>query len=146
MLTDKNVALIFARGPARWILRSAIPTRRCPSSDPKRRPPSEGTLHHRLQTRLASPSGLLVLLGRVQFLAEHPSSPVRYRLRGFAQLAADELCHYAVATAMRGIVVHDQIIGVLTDFEKISLETPCRNQSHSTSAPSARLGSSELIV
>ena len=73
---------------------------------------------------LASPPGLLVLLGRVQFLAEHPSSPVRYRLRGFAQLAADELCHYAVATAMRGIVVQDQIIGVLTDFAEILWRLP----------------------
>jgi len=73
---------------------------------------------------LASPPGLLVLPGRVQFLAERPSSPVRYRLRGFGQLAADELCHYAVATAMRGIIVHDQIIGVLTDFEEILWRLP----------------------
>ena len=73
---------------------------------------------------LASPPSLLVLLGRVQFLAEHPSSPVRYRLRGFAQFAAHELCHYAVATAMRGIVVQDQIIGVLTDFEEILWRLP----------------------
>ena len=73
---------------------------------------------------LASPPSLLVLLGRVQFLAEHPSSPVRYRLRGFAQLAAHELCHYAVATAMGGIVVQDQIIGVLTDFEEILWRLP----------------------
>src|SRR6266576_5088486 len=80
--------------------------------------------NHWLQTRLASSTGLLVVLGRVQFLAEHPSSPVRYRLRGFGQLPADELCHYAVATAMRGIVVHDQLIGVLTDFEEILWRLP----------------------
>jgi hypothetical protein len=73
---------------------------------------------------LAFPPGLFVPLGRVQFLAEYPGSPVRYRLRGFGQLAADELCYYAVATSMRGIVVHDQIIGVLTDFEEILWRLP----------------------
>src|SRR2546429_9178549 len=75
---------------------------------------------------LASPPGLLVLLGRVQFLAEHPSSPVRYRLRGFGQLAADELCHYAVATATRGIAVQAQIIGVLPAFEEVLRCPPIR--------------------
>ena len=50
---------------------------------------------------------LRALLCRVQFLAKHSSSPVRNRLRGFTQLAADELSHYAVATAMRGVVVDD---------------------------------------
>jgi len=55
----------------------------------------------------------------MQFLAKHFSSPVRYRLRGLTQLAADELRHYAVATAVRGVVVHNQIIGVFADFGKI---------------------------
>ena len=58
-------------------------------------------------------------LCRVQFLAEDLRSPVRYRLRGFAQFAADELRHYAVATAMRGVVVHDQIIGMVTNLWKV---------------------------
>jgi len=73
---------------------------------------------------LASPPGFLVLLGRMQFLAEHPSSPVRYRLRGFGQLAADELCHYAVAAAMRRVVVHYQVISMLADFGKILWRLP----------------------
>ena len=49
----------------------------------------------------------LFVLCRVQIFAKHLSSPVRYRLRGFTQLAADELSHYSVATAMRGVVVDD---------------------------------------
>src|SRR5207248_5963653 len=68
--------------------RSAIPRRRCQSSGRRHRAPFCGASHHRLQTRLASATGLLAVVCRVQFLAEHPSSPVRYRLRGFAQLAA----------------------------------------------------------
>ena len=50
---------------------------------------------------------LLFVLCRVQILAKHSSGPVRNRLRDFTQLAADELSHYAVATAVRGVVVDD---------------------------------------
>ncbi len=65
-------------------------------------------------------------LCRVQFLAEDLRSPVGYRLRGFAQLATDELRHNAVATAMRSVVVHDQVIGVLADFGEIFWRLPVR--------------------
>jgi len=67
---------------------------------------------------LASAPSLLTVLCRVQFLAEYPGSPVRYVCAVLLNSPAHELCHYAVATAMRGIVVQDQIIGVLTDFEE----------------------------
>ena len=57
--------------------------------------------------KLAPTARLLFVLCRVQILAKHSSGPVRNRLRDFTQLAADELSHYAVATAMRGVVVDD---------------------------------------
>ena len=43
------------------------------------------------EKKLTSTPGLLVLLSRVQILAKHFSCPVRYRLCGITQLAADEL-------------------------------------------------------
>src|SRR4030088_647360 len=57
------------------------------------------------RNRLAPTAWLLFVLCRVQILAKHSSGPVRNCLRDFTQLAADELSHYAVATAMRGVVV-----------------------------------------
>ena|ERR1041385_5364964 len=45
------------------------------------------------ERKLASASGLLVGLRRVQFLAKHFSSPVPYCLRGFTQLAASSDLH-----------------------------------------------------
>ena len=57
--------------------------------------------------KLAPTARLLFVLCRVQILAKHSSGPVRNRLRYFTQLTADELSHYAVATAMRGVVVDD---------------------------------------
>ena len=95
-----------------------------PELGPETEAPRGGSLHHWLQTRLASATGLLVMLGRVQFLAEHPSSPVRYRLRSFTKLAANELCHHTVAAAMRRVVVHYQVISMFADFGKILWRLP----------------------
>src|SRR5712664_3700773 len=69
--------------------------------------------------KLASTRGLLVLLSRAQFLAEHFRCPVRYRLCGLTQLAADELGHYAKAAAMSCVVVDEQFISMFGDFGKI---------------------------
>jgi len=40
-------------------------------------------------------------------------------LCGFAQIAADELCDYAEATAMSGIVVQNQLIGVIEHLREV---------------------------
>jgi len=57
--------------------------------------------------KLASASGLLVGLCRVQFFAKHFRGPIRYRLRDFLQLPANKLRYNAVSAAMRGVVVDD---------------------------------------
>src|SRR6267154_1225327 len=58
-----------------------------------------------MQTKtLASASRLRMGHCRVQFLAKHSNGPVRNRLRDFAQLTADELRPYFVATAMGWVV------------------------------------------
>src|SRR5260370_40729243 len=76
--------------------------------------------------KLASTPGLLVLLCGVQFLAEHFSCPVRYRLCGFTQFATDEMRDYSEAATMRCIVVHEQFIGMFGDFGEIIPWLPIR--------------------
>jgi hypothetical protein len=56
--------------------------------------------------KLAPTSRFLVLVCCVQLFAKHLCCPIRYRLCGLTQLAADELGHYAEAAAMRCVVVH----------------------------------------
>src|ERR1700687_451746 len=67
---------------------------------------------------LASTPRLLVLLSRVQILAEHLSGPVWYRLCRFTQFATDEMRHYAEAAPMRCVVVHEQFISKFRNFGK----------------------------
>src|SRR6266849_5400542 len=69
--------------------------------------------------KLAPTSRFLVLVCRVQLFAKHFSCPVRYRLCGFTQFAADEVPHYPEAAAMRCVVVHEQFIGTFGDFGEI---------------------------
>src|SRR6266568_2813667 len=76
--------------------------------------------HNELKRKkLAPTSRFLVLVCRVQLFAKHLSCPIRYRLCGFTQFAADEVRHYAEAAAMRGVVVHEQFIGTFGDFGEI---------------------------
>ena len=60
-----------------------------------------------------------VALRGVATLAKHSSCPIRYRLCGLTQFAADEVRHYAKAAAMRCVVVHEQFIGMFGDFGEI---------------------------
>src|SRR5271169_4404445 len=68
--------------------------------------------------KLTSAPGLLVLFCHVQFFAEHFSSPVRYRLGGLTQLAADEVRHHPEAAAMHCVVVHEQFISMFRNFRE----------------------------
>lgn len=70
---------------------------------------SQRQISPRIEERktLTSAPGLLVGLCRQQILAKYFRGPVRYRLRHLGQLTAYELRYRAVATAMRGAVVHD---------------------------------------
>ena len=69
--------------------------------------------------KLATVAGLGVRLRRLQLFTKHPCRPIRDRLRGLAQLSARKLCDHSVATAMRGVVIDDQIIGMVTNLGKV---------------------------
>src|ERR1700730_10875027 len=71
------------------------------------------------QMGLSAPARLCVLPCRVQFIAKHLSSPFRDGLCGFAKFAAGEVSDHAACPVMDGVVVEDQLVGMLADFSKI---------------------------
>jgi hypothetical protein len=54
---------------------------------------------------------LLELFSCMQRFAKDFSSPVRYCLSDFAQIAPGKLCDYTEATTMNNVVVDNQLIG-----------------------------------
>ncbi len=101
----------------------------------------EPRTHNELRRKkLAPTSGFLVLVCHAQVFAKHLSCPIRYRLCGLTQLAADELGHYAEAAAMR-LLSYASNSSVCLGTSEICSLTPDMSQSRWTRARLVRLDS-----
>jgi hypothetical protein len=69
--------------------------------------------------KLATVTGFGVRLCRLQLFTKHSCRPIRDRLRGLAQLSRRKLCDHSVTTAMRRVVIDDQIIGMVMNLGKV---------------------------